>query len=233
MRGRHCGLLACIALMIVAIAPGQAETMPEVALERLTSPEVAALQAQGWTTIIIPTGGTEQNGAHLTLGKHNVVVAYTAEAIARGLGKTLVAPVMAYVPEGRIDPPEGHMLSPGTISLPEPVFAAVLEGAARSFIATGFRTILFIGDSGGNQDAQREVAARLTAAFAGTGAQVFAIDDYYAANGQVAWLTSEGESAASIGTHAGIRETSELLAIDPAAVRQECPSSKYFRHGGS
>ena len=64
-------------------------------------------------------------------------------------------------------------------------------------------------------------------------AQVFAIDDYYAANGQVAWLTSEGESAASIGTHAGIRETSELLAIDPAAVRQECPSSKYLRHGGS
>ncbi len=73
--------------------------------------------------------------------------------IARRLGKTLVAPVIAYVPEGNIDPPEGHMTSPGTISLPEPVFAAVLEATARSFIATGFKTILFIGDSGGNQAA--------------------------------------------------------------------------------
>ncbi|MBK8158846.1 MAG: creatininase family protein [Rhodospirillaceae bacterium] len=30
-----------------------------------------------------------------------------------------------------------------------------------------------------------------------------------------------GEDAASIGSHAGIRETSELLAIDPRAVRED------------
>jgi len=217
-----CGaFLAAIALMLVAALPSHADMVTEVELERLTSPEVAMRLAQGWTTIIIPTGGTEQNGAHLALGKHNVVVGYTAKAIARDLGKTLVAPVMAYVPEGRIDPPEGHMLSPGTISLPEPVFAQVLEAAARSFIATGFKTVLFIGDSGGNQAAQSAVAARLTEAFAGTGARVFAIDDYYAANGQVDWLTGEGENEASIGSHAGIRETSELLAIDAGAVRPD------------
>ncbi|MBK8158847.1 MAG: creatininase family protein [Rhodospirillaceae bacterium] len=180
--------------MLVAALPADADMAAEVELEHLTSAEVAARLAQGWTTVIIPTGGTEQNGAHLVLGKHNVVVGHTAKAIARGLGKTLVAPVMAYVPEGSIDPPEGHMLSPGTISLPEPVFAQVLEAAARSFIATGFKTVLFIGDSGGNQAAQGEVAARLTDAFAGTGARVFAIDDYYAANGQVPWLTSEGKT---------------------------------------
>ena len=221
MRVGHRAFLAGIALMLVAALPSRADIVTEVELERLTSPEVATRLAQGWTTIIIPTGGTEQNGAHLALGKHNVVVGYTARAIARDLGKTLVAPVMAYVPEGRIDPPEGHMLSPGTISLPEPVFAQVLEAAARSFIATGFKTVLFIGDSGGNQAAQSEVAARLTDAFAGTDARVFAIDDYYAANGQVDWLTDEGENEASIGSHAGIRETSELLAIDPGAVRED------------
>lgn len=204
-----------------AANPAVADPVPEVELDRLTSIEVKALLTLGWTTIIIPSGGTEQNGPHLVLGKHNVVVRYTADEIARRLGKTLVAPVIAYVPEGNIDPPEGHMRSPGTISVPAEVFMNVLEAAARSFIATGFKTVLFIGDSGGNQEAQSEIAAKLDAAFASSGVRIYAIDDYYAANGQVEWLTGEGESETDIGTHAGIRETSELLAIDPAAVRKD------------
>ena len=210
-----------LAMLFQGPLPAAADPAAEVDLERLTSVEVAALLAQGWTTIIIPTGGTEQNGPQLILGKHNVIVQHAAGEIARRLGKTLVAPVMAYVPEGDIDPPQGHMRYPGTISLPESVFAQVLDAAARSFISTGFNTILFIGDSGGNQLAQADIAARLDAEFASTGRHVFAIGDYYGANGQVDWLLEQGESAADIGTHAGIRETSELLAIDPTSVRRD------------
>lgn len=212
---------AVLLLLLIAIVPARAENAAPVELEQLTSPEVAALQQQGWDTIIIPTGGTEQNGPQLTLGKHNIIIRYTSDEIARRLGSTLVAPVLAYVPEGNIDPPEGHMRSPGTISVPEPVFAAVLEAAARSFIATGFKTVLLIGDSGPNQAPQEAVAAKFTDEFADTGIHVFAITDYYAANGQVDWLRAAGETEADIGAHAGIRETSEMLAIDPAAVRQE------------
>lgn len=215
-------LRVAIALaLLMAASPVAADPAQIVALEQLTSPEVAALQAQGWTTIIIPTGGTEQNGPQLALGKHNIIVGYTAAEIARRLGHTLVAPVFAYVPEGNVDPPEGHMRSPGTISLPEPVFAAVLEAAARSFIATGFKEVLLVGDSGGNQPAQEAVAEKLAKEFAGAGIHVFALTDYYAANGQVDWLLGKGETEANIGGHAGIRETSELLAIDPAAVRRD------------
>ncbi|WP_374311953.1 creatininase family protein [Dongia sp.] len=213
----------------------KADPLPEVDLERLTSPEVRSLLGQGWTTIIIPTGGTEQNGPQLVLGKHSIIVQYTAREIARRLGNTLVAPVMAYVPEGNIDPPEGHMRSPGTISLPEPVFAQVLDASARSFIATGFKTVLFIGDSGGNQSAQEAVAEELDAAFAQQGIHVFTVGDYYGANGQAAWLEADGESGADIGTHAGIRETSELLAIDPTAVRTEmlAPGTDWSGQGAS
>jgi creatinine amidohydrolase/Fe(II)-dependent formamide hydrolase-like protein len=212
------------AVLLLALAPASqaaAQSVQSVELEQLTSPEVAALQKQGWTTIIIPTGGTEQNGPQLTLGKHNVIVRYTTAEIAKRLGATLVAPVLGYVPEGNVDPPEGHMRSPGTISLPEALFADVLEAAARSFIATGFKTVLLIGDSGGNQAAQEAVAAKLAGAFRDQGIAVFALTDYYAANGQVDWLLAAGETQADIGTHAGIRETSELLAIDPISVRRE------------
>ena len=167
----------------------------------------------------MPTGGTEQNGPHMVLGKHNFIVRHTAERIARALGRTLVAPVIATVPEGRIAPPQGHMRFSGTISLPEPVFEALLEATARSLRAHGFRTIFLLGDSGGNQRAQARVAKRLTQRWQRQGVRVVHVGAYYAANGQVAWLRKRGETAATIGNHAGIRDTSELLAVHPEGVR--------------
>ena len=76
----------------------------------------------GTTTIIMPAGGTEQSGPHMALGKHNVRARVLAGRIAAALGDTLVAPVLAYVPEGAISPPAGHMRFPGTISIPDAAF---------------------------------------------------------------------------------------------------------------
>ena len=70
----------------------------------------------GKTTVIVPIGGTEQNGPHMVLGKHNVRVKALAGKIAQALGNALVAPVVAYVPEGSIEPPTAHMRFPGTIT---------------------------------------------------------------------------------------------------------------------
>ncbi len=92
--------------VILAQAPGT------VFLEDLTWTEVRDALAAGTTTVIIPTGGTEQNGPHMVLGKHNYLVRYKAGEVARRLGNALVAPVMAYVPEGDVDPPTGHMRFP-------------------------------------------------------------------------------------------------------------------------
>ena len=58
-----------------------------------------ALKA-GKDTVIVATGGVEQNGPYLATGKHNNVLRATTEAIARKLGNTLVAPIVAFVPEG-------------------------------------------------------------------------------------------------------------------------------------
>ena len=71
-----------------------------MALEALTWTELRGLVQSGKTTIILPLGGTEQNGPHMALGKHNVRVRLLSERIARVLGDALVAPVLAYVPEG-------------------------------------------------------------------------------------------------------------------------------------
>ena len=153
------------ALLIVGIIclPGVvwAQAPDAVFLEELTWTEVRDALASGTTTVIIPTGGTEQNGPHMVLGKHNYLVHHKAGEVARRLGNALVAPVMAYVPEGNVDPPTGHMRFPGTITTPPEVFEQVLEFAARSFKQHGFLDIALLGDSGGNQASQAAVAARL------------------------------------------------------------------------
>jgi creatinine amidohydrolase/Fe(II)-dependent formamide hydrolase-like protein len=55
----------------------------------------------------------------------------------------------------------------------------VLEYAARSLKQHGFNNIVFIGDSGSNQDGQNAVAAALNAEWAGTGTRAHAIPGYY------------------------------------------------------
>src|SRR5262245_31168282 len=159
----------------------------------------------------------------MALGKHNVRVKVLAGLIARALGNALVAPVLAYVPEGTVAPPTGHMRFPGTITLPDESFQRVLESAAQSFRLHGFRDIVFLGDSGPNQPGQRAVAARLNREWAGTPVRVHAIDDYYRASteGFRAILRSKGYRDDEIGTHAGLADTSLMLAVDPSLVRAD------------
>ena len=64
------------------------DALVSVNLQDLTWTEVARALEQGYDTAIIPTGGTEQNGPHVILGKHNYVVAAAAEQIAQELGNT-------------------------------------------------------------------------------------------------------------------------------------------------
>ena len=110
-----------------APATGPGGTPPDtVFLEELTWAETRDLVKGGFTSVIIGTAGTEQKGPHMVDGEHKFVMTYTADKIARALGKTLVAPVVTYVPEGSWDPPGGHMGKPGTITLPEDRFVELL-----------------------------------------------------------------------------------------------------------
>ena len=207
-------------IFAVGCLPGvaPAQTPDTVFLEDLTWPEVRDALAAGTTTIIIPTGGTEQNGPHMVLGKHNYLVRYKAGEVARRLGNALVAPVMAYVPEGDVDPPSGHMRFPGTITTPPEVFEQVLEFAARSFQQHGFLDIALLGDSGGNQASQAAVAARLNREWADTPVRVHHLTDYYPGPGD-AWLITQGEREQDVGTHAGMHDTASLMFLNPAMLR--------------
>jgi creatinine amidohydrolase/Fe(II)-dependent formamide hydrolase-like protein len=212
--------MAALCLLQTAHASGAKSNQ----IEELTWTEVRDRVAAGSTTILIPIGGTEQNGPHMVLGKHNVRARILAGEIAQKLGNALVAPVMAYVPEGSIHPPAAHMQFSGTISIPEATFEAVLEATARSFKQHGFRDVVFLGDHGGYQKSEERVAAKLNHEWATDKAcRVHALLEYYRVTQTtfVASLRSAGYSDYEIGLHAGLADTSLALAVDKSLVRAD------------
>jgi creatinine amidohydrolase len=218
---------ACLLLLpflILNFAPfAYSEERPSIFLEDFTWTELRDEIGSGKTTIIIPIGGTEQNGPAVALGKHNRRVRLLCERIAISLGNALVAPVIAYVPEGNLSPPSGHMRFPGTISVPEAAFETILEYAARSFKLHGFKDIVFLGDHGGYQANEKNVANKLNREWASSNVRAHAVTQYYDA-AQIDFvriLKDQGFTLSEIGTHAGLNDTSLMLALDPSLVRED------------
>ena len=102
------------------------EAAEEVFIARMTWMEVSDAMKAGTDTVIIATGGIEQNGPYLVANKHGVVLQAMTESIARALGNALVAPIVDFVPEGDIKPPTVHMKSPSTVSVREETYRALL-----------------------------------------------------------------------------------------------------------
>jgi creatinine amidohydrolase len=153
--------------------------------------------------------------------------------MADRLGTSLIAPTIQYVPEGNYDSPN-FGAKPGVITNPGSSYTNLLEAAARSLRVHGFTDILFIGDSGGNQGGMTSVAEALNAEWeaAGDGTRVFSLNDYYSGgrdNFRAYLLAEYGYDNATVGSHAGISDTSQMMWIHPDGIRMD----KRFPGGGS
>jgi creatinine amidohydrolase len=217
-------LVGMLCALVVSTSASVALAPDVVQLEQLTWTEIRDAVRAGKTTIIIPIGGTEQSGPYIAVGKHNVRAAVLSDRIARQLGDALVAPVIAYVPEGDTDPPTSHMQFPGTITVPTDVFERTVQSAAESFRVHGFINIVLLGDHGGYQSNLKAVTERLNERWASSRAarapHAFCIFEYY----QAVEVTFAKELRArgfgtDIGTHADLMDTSLMIAVDPSMVR--------------
>jgi creatinine amidohydrolase/Fe(II)-dependent formamide hydrolase-like protein len=227
-------LLVLGTFSLVGVAPGRGQgpssprkdeprpidAHPTLFMEDMTWMEVRDALAAGQTTVIVSTGGLEQNGPYLVTGKHNVVLRATSEAIARKLGNALVGPIISLVPEGDFDPPTGHMRYPGTIGLSQDTFKRVLVDVCSSLKANGFENLILIGDSGGNQAGMKEVAGELTTRWSGKPRVLF-IPEYYDYPGLEKWLESQGIRQVSEGLHDDYGISSIMMTVDPTTVRMK------------
>ncbi len=228
----------CVVLMTTSVS---ALAQKSVYLEELTTSEVAAMVKNSLSVVIIPVGGTEQNGPHMAIGKHNIRVKVLAGRIATQLAaqkiSAIVAPVVSYVPEGNINPPTEHMKWAGTVSISDDAFKSMLLSAARSFKQHGFTDIVILGDSGNYQSQLAQVATAFNKDAKNAPSRMHFIGDYYQASQStyIAALKAKGLSDAEIGTHAGSADTSLLMAIEPGMVKPDkfAEAAKNGRSGGT
>ncbi len=226
-----CFAFACLILSAVALtaappnpvepdpnSPRPIDAVDSVFVEDLTWMEIRDRMRAGVDTVIVATGGIEQNGPYLVTGKHNVVLRGVTEVIARRLGNALVAPIVGFVPEGDIDPPSLHMKYPGTISLTEATYAALLTDICSSFKTHGFKRIILLGDSGGNVAGMKAVSEKLNDAWKGSTKIVY-VPEFYDYGGLAKWVESQGIKQGNEGLHDDFVMTAQMLAVDPKSVR--------------
>jgi creatinine amidohydrolase len=181
------GVLALVGSFAVLaqdrLQPGAARPIDEgdsLWAEELTFIEIRDAISRGTTTIIVGTGGVEQNGPYVVGGKHNFVLQTVLPPIARAIAPALIAPIVKFVPEGDIEPtPTGHMAYAGTIGVEAETFEALLTDICRSYKAHGFLDIVLLGDSGGNQTGMERVANALNQRWSGERARVHYLREYY------------------------------------------------------
>jgi creatinine amidohydrolase len=194
-----------------------AKKQPLVEFEMMTWPEVKKALAEGKTTALFYTGGTEQRGPQNVNGGHTLMGREIVRAIALRLGNAIAMPVLPYTPNN------ASADLPGTIGLTPELLGAILERVSEQAIATGFKNVVIMGDHGGGQpQTYVEVAKKLEAKYAPEGKHVFFCDEVYAkAQGDFdKWLQEHGYPSSS---HAGIPDTSTMLYLggDKGWVRKE------------
>jgi len=186
----------------------------KVWIEELTWMEIRDAMKAGKTTALIVAGSTEQNGPYVPTGKHVFVLRATAEAIARKLGDALIAPAIPFEPGS-------FSTTPGTIQLRDTTYDALVEDQAESLKANGFKHIILIGDSGGNQRGLERVATKLAPAWAVSGVTVHYIKEYYDSwtDADGAWSSLGIPKTIDEGIHDDYSVNSIIATVDPEKIR--------------
>ena len=211
MRPTSRALAAALALVAivgpVSASAQKASKAPLVEFEMMTWPEVKQALADGKTTALFYTGGTEQRGPQNVNGGHNLMGKATVKAIAVALGNAIAMPVLPYTPNN------ASATLPGTIGLTPELLSAILERISEQAIATGFKNVVLMGDHGGGQpDAYASVAKKLSEKYAAQGIKVIYCDDVYTKRqaDYDKYLESKGLPG---GGHASLIDTSEMIYL--------------------
>lgn len=160
--------------------------------------------------VILPVGALEAHGPHLPLGADQIQAEATAASVAERVD-ALIAPTVPY------GSAPGARRFPGTVSLSLSDLEAHVRGVLSELARSGIRRILVLSGHAerGHMAALREAADE--AVRASPGLRVVVLSDYdfvYELRGR--------DSPATDG-HAGLLETSRLLALAPETVGPDRP----------
>jgi creatinine amidohydrolase/Fe(II)-dependent formamide hydrolase-like protein len=113
------------------------------------------------------------------------------------------------------------MRYPSTIGVTEGTYRALLADICACLRTHGFRRIVLIGDSGGNQAGMEAVADDLNAKWSGGKARIYHIKEYYSYPEVAKWLETQGIKQTPEGLHDDFAITAQMAAVDPNTIRAE------------
>ena len=115
-----------------------------VRLEELSWSDVEEAIKNGYKTVVIGVGSTEQHGPHLPLAVDAILADHMALRLAEKIGNALVAPTI------RTGYSAHHLDFAGTVSLREETLTMVIEDYIDSLVKHGFENIVIVSGHGGN-----------------------------------------------------------------------------------
>ena len=186
--------------------------MAALELDKLTWPEVETELQAGRDTVVVAFGATEQHGPHMPLATDALIGDELARAVADRLD-AFVAPTV------RVGCSSHHLDFPGTLSLEDETFHAIVRDLVGSLRRGGFRRVVLLPTHGGNFGPLAAAVEKL----GDTGdVEVVALTDLSALL-RIARVGEEehGVPLGEGGLHAGEWEASMLLSIHPELVRME------------
>jgi creatinine amidohydrolase/Fe(II)-dependent formamide hydrolase-like protein len=210
--------------------PRTIEGINTVWLEELTQPEFRDMIKDGYTTVLIMTGGVENNDGNLSMNKHNINIKLLGEMIAKRMGKTLVAPLVTLEPGNA-----GPNITPGKAGpmLSQATYTAVLFDMGNYLRSMGFKEVYYLGDSGGNGRGMQAAADSLTKLYADSPNKVYFkhVPEYYNHTSVVQpYIQNElkipegikiGASTGTSGLHEELGIDATMALADPQSIRFE------------
>lgn len=186
---------------------------PASLLHELTREQASTLAPTALT--VFPVGATEQHGPHLPMGTDTFTVEYIAHTAAGVAAATIPLVVTPTLPFGSS---HHHLPFGGAMSLSTETYYRTVFELAESLVTGGFRRLSIINGHGGNTELIHLVARGLALKHA----VHLAAGPYWT----IAWedlVAATTDMPGRLPGHAGIYETSQILALRPELVREDRP----------
>ena len=185
--------------------------MKTVLMEEMSFRQIKTAMDDGYKTVIIVAGATEQHGYHLPLGVDSMLGLALAKSLAEELGNALIAPVIT------LGLSKAHMHYTGSLTCRWTTLIAVIEDYVSSYIWHGFENIIFLPSHMGNFQAIESFTDDARSKYPSV---KFACCLNFEMMGKLdeKSLEEDGVHPDIAGAHAGESETSQMLAFYPHLV---------------
>jgi len=233
----------------VALLKGAATPIPAydgtVELFEHTWPEIRDYIVSGKrTTVLMNGGGNDQNGLYVIVGKHTLRGTHDTLEITKRLGNALHAQPINFSPQdyGKPGSSGDHMMYPGTLHIPIPVYDDVLRAYFTDMRRSGFKDVISMSDQLPGNRESRKIAVEMNQKWAAdpTFKDVFGqnpdthayhCEEYY----DTYSMADREVVQTSQGFHDSYRVTATVAAINPLFVRydqRKAAGAKYMSING-